>query len=112
MPKSGLVFKLRGYIKPEGKHFVAVCVDLNLAGQGDTPEIAMSSMLEAIETYLDYLTEHPDEISKRLPRKAPLSFRLTYYLASLISNISIFINIFKNYRPFTKNIIPGQLRIV
>ena len=70
LPENTLVF--HGYVKREDKQWVAVCVDLNIAAQGDTKEEAVSVCAEMIDDYLSYVCEtHADELDKFIPRFAP-----------------------------------------
>jgi len=111
MGKKGFLLKIRGYIRPESDHFVAVCIDLDLAGQGKTPDEAMQSLLGAINVYLDYVADHPDELGERIPRKASLEFRFTYYLIAFAHFISGFTKWWTDFTLFERKVIPGQLRL-
>ena len=62
----------RGYSKKENGHYVAVCIDLNIVAQGDTPEIAIKECSELIQQYVKYICdEYPDRFSEFIPRYAP-----------------------------------------
>lgn len=62
----------RGYAKQEEDIWVAVCIDLNLAAQGNTPQEAMKSCSEMISEYLEFVCkEFPDQLDKYIPRPAP-----------------------------------------
>ncbi len=115
MSKSGFNFKVRGYTKPESDHYVAVCIDLNLVGQGNTPEEAMDKVSDAIRLYFSYLKDHPEEIPLRLPRRAKFGFLMTYwgirinhYIVHKFIHLK---NWFKEYRPFEKRVIPTQYKL-
>lgn len=55
----------------------AICVDFDLAAQGNSFEEVRSELLDAIDTLLSYAAELPESERKRLlNRKAPLGLRL------------------------------------
>jgi predicted RNase H-like HicB family nuclease len=73
---------LRCYAKKEQSHWVAVCIDLSLAAQADSPKEAIEKLEAMIKTYVDEaLTIHKDYADQLLTRKAPLSQLITYYHA-------------------------------
>ena len=49
---------LRAMIYPEGSEWVAHCLDLDVVETGDTVEVAMSALAEAVGTQLWYAREH------------------------------------------------------
>lgn len=62
----------RGYTKQEQGQWVAVCIDLNIVAQGDTPDEAKEECRELILAYLKYIAEkHSNELAKYIPRLAP-----------------------------------------
>ena len=55
----------------------AVCVDFDLAAQGESLEEVRGELGDAIETYLSYVADLPqNEQASFLNRKAPLGLRL------------------------------------
>ena len=55
----------------------AICVDFDLAAQGESFDEVRSELSDAIETYLEYVAELPEnERARFLNRKAPLGLRL------------------------------------
>ena len=55
----------------------AICVDFDLAVQGESLEDVRRELADAIETYLEYVAGLPqDEQARFLNRKAPLGLRL------------------------------------
>lgn len=55
----------------------AICVDFDLAVQGESLEDVRRELADAIETYLEYVADLPqDEQARFLNRKAPLGLRL------------------------------------
>ena len=112
MPQTKLPLRIRGYLKPEGDHYVSVCIDLNLVTEGDTDKEAMEAMVDAIKIYLSYISDQPEEFNKRIPRKAPLEFRFTYHLIKLTVRISKFIHWWKEYSLFERKLYPVKIRLV
>jgi predicted RNase H-like HicB family nuclease len=51
-------------LEREGKEFVALCPELDVASQGKTVEIAMANLREAVELFLECAS--PGEIEGRL----------------------------------------------
>lgn len=45
--------KLSAIVRKEGKLFVALCPELDVASQGKTVEAAMANLKEAVELYLE-----------------------------------------------------------
>jgi len=56
--------RLTAIIEREGAGFVALCPELDIAGQGDSIEEAKSNLKEALELFLE--TADPSEIQDRL----------------------------------------------
>lgn len=80
------MLELRCYAKKDGDAYVAVCIDLCLAAQGDSMHDAIEKLDSMIKFYIaDVIENEHDYVHKLLPRKAPLSQRFTYYLISLLS---------------------------
>jgi predicted RNase H-like HicB family nuclease len=51
-------------IEKEGKGYVALCPELDIASQGKTVEEAKKNLTEAVELFFE--TAHPSEIKSRL----------------------------------------------
>lgn len=65
----------------EGKrgHWEAICLDFDIAVQGNSFEEVYRSLNEGIAAYMGYVSELPEEErSYFLNRKAPLSLRLRF----------------------------------
>jgi predicted RNase H-like HicB family nuclease len=58
-----------GLAKRSGKYYVALCLELNVASQGETLEDAKEMLREACEEYLSYMLEN--ELEKEI-RPVPL----------------------------------------
>ena len=55
---------LTATIRRENDGFVALCPELDIAGQGDSIEEARANLKEAVELFLE--SAHPNEVNKRL----------------------------------------------
>lgn len=77
--------RLRGYAEQQGPDlWVAVCIDLCLAAQGETCQEARSRLDAQIDTYVeDAFTVDRAYFHQLIPRKAPLRQRVKYYLIHL-----------------------------
>jgi hypothetical protein len=73
------------YAEQEGGCWVAVCLDFNLASQGDSFEEVKSKLEAMITDYVfDALAgEDKPYAAQLLSRRAPLSFWLKYYFIKL-----------------------------
>ena len=64
----------------------AICLDLDIAVQGESFEDVFGSLNESISLYLDAIEDLPDADQARLlHRRAPLSIRLKFFLYALWS---------------------------
>ena len=64
----------------------AICLDLDIAVQGESFEDVFGSLSESISLYLDTVEELPESDRARLlHRRAPLSIRLKFFLYALWS---------------------------
>jgi hypothetical protein len=45
--------KLTSSVWPEGEWFVAQCLEVDVASQGETPEMALSNLKEALELHFE-----------------------------------------------------------
>jgi predicted RNase H-like HicB family nuclease len=57
-------YKLTAVIEREGKRYVALCPEVDIASQGDTIEQARDNLREALELFVE--TASPEEINRRL----------------------------------------------
>ena len=55
--------RLTGLIEREGRGYVALCPELDIASQGDTIEEARKNLIEAVELFFE--TASPPEIHER-----------------------------------------------
>ena len=71
---------VRCYAFKEGEQWIAVCLDLNLASQGDTFLEVRRKLFVVIGSYAhEALTEDYDDAEYLLTRKAPLREWLRYW---------------------------------
>lgn len=74
-----LIF-FRGYTKRENGRWVAVCVDLNIAAQGETYEEATQKCHELVGEYLLYVkTKYSHSIKEYIPRLSGDDIMMEYY---------------------------------
>ena len=67
----------------------AICVDFDLAAQGDSFEEARNELFDAIDTFLSYAAELPEsERGRLLNRKAPLGLRWKLAFLYRLSRLS------------------------
>jgi len=62
----------------EGPHFIAYCLDFNLASQGNSVEEALSNLKETVSFYVK--TEFSEgKTFDQMRRRPPLSIKLKFY---------------------------------
>lgn len=81
MMERGRNMVLRCYAEGAPGHCSAICIDLDIAAQGDTLHEAKATLQEMINSYILTVTALPDaaERERLLSRRAPLSVRLKYF---------------------------------
>jgi len=62
---------LHNLIEKEGDIYSAICLELNVASQGETVVEAKNNLQEAVELYLEDVIESGDE-QDFIPRPAPM----------------------------------------
>ena len=78
--------KLTCYAWGKPGDWEALCVDYDIAAQGESFDQVRRELADAVETYLDYVSDLPETEQRAfLNRKAPLILRLRLALASKIS---------------------------
>ena len=65
-------------IEKEGDLYSVLCLELNVASQGETLEEARKNIREAIELYLEDVYESGDE-KEFIPRPAPVEEWIKYF---------------------------------
>ena len=74
-------FFVRCYVKRSEDQWVAVCIDLCLAAQGDSLQEAKEKLESQVNDYVfEALTVDREHARALLSRKAPLQNRAEYYL--------------------------------
>ncbi|WP_118988068.1 type II toxin-antitoxin system HicB family antitoxin [Photorhabdus sp. CRCIA-P01] len=71
--------RLRCMAYRQGEVYVAACLDLSLAAQGDNIEEAINKLEAQIEDYLEEVRAEPQYAKQMLSRKAPLSMWVKYW---------------------------------
>lgn len=86
--------RLRCYLEQQGDIWSAVCIDLNLAAQGDSSDEARSKLHEQVKEYVYDAVQGADKefAAQLLNRKAPLSLRFKYHMISLRCTLSDWFN--------------------
>jgi predicted RNase H-like HicB family nuclease len=74
---------LKCYAKQEQGLWIAVCLDLTLATQGETYQEAKQKLEEQIAFYLEEALQDEEYGSQLLSRRAPISSWLEYYFIAL-----------------------------
>ena len=75
--------KLTCYAWGKPGDWEALCVDYDIAAQGTSLEEVRRELADAVETYLDYIADLPEnEQAAFLNRKAPASLRIRLELLS------------------------------
>lgn len=69
---------LHNLIEKEDELYSAICLELNVASQGSTPEEAKENLEEAIELYMEDVFEAGDE-KEFIPRPAPTEEWIKYF---------------------------------
>ena len=81
---------LHNLIEKESDIYSAICLELNVASQGETIEEAKKNLQEAVELYLEDVIESGDE-QDFIPRPAPMEEWIKFFEAeakSIIKNLS------------------------
>lgn len=72
--------RLRFYAEGRPGSWEAICLDLDIAVQGESFEDVYHSMNDALRQYIDAVAELPAEDQRRLlNRKVPLGMRLKFF---------------------------------
>ncbi len=95
--------KLTCYAWGKSGDWEGLCVDLDLAAQGENFEEVRRELGDAIETYLDYVADLPEnEQGRFLNRKAPLRLRLQLALKHRAFYLLNSLKICSNDRDFAR----------
>ena len=80
--------KLTCYAWGKPGDWEALCVDYDLAAQGASFEEVRRELSDAVDTYLDYVSDLPESEQRAfLNRKTPLSLRLRLSLESKVARM-------------------------
>lgn len=104
---------LRCYGKKQSGQFVVVCLDFNLAAQGDTFDEAWQKLQQQIHEHLDDALAGEDKahVEQMLNRRAPLSLHLDYYSVCVKIKLATMLNAALNNNYVIKpSVLPMQLQ--
>jgi predicted RNase H-like HicB family nuclease len=89
--------KFSAILKKSGKQYLALCLEVGVVGSGSTPAVAKKTLLDAIESYVEYAKEeglaeerplsikelheflYYDDLFKKNPKREKLSLRVLRY---------------------------------
>ena len=95
---------LHCYARPEGDHYLALCLELGLCDQGKTLEDAKASLEEDIVGYLESLT--PENLAGLFPRPASWEVHLDYYRVwCLVAWSSLFHQLAQRWAVFVEPLV-------
>lgn len=80
---------LKCYAKQEDNAWIAVCLDLTLATQGDSYQEAKQKLEEQIVFYVEEALQDKDYGAQLLSRRAPISWWLHYYWLTLTQQANL-----------------------
>ncbi|WP_052123108.1 hypothetical protein [Gallibacterium anatis] len=81
--KKQKIIRCMAYKK--GDLYIAVCLDLSLAAQGDSMEEVVSKLEAQIKDLIDEANSEPQYAAQLLNRPAPLSLWIKYYWFRFLS---------------------------
>jgi len=79
IPKTPIL-QIHALIEKDGEFYSALCLELDVASQGETVEEAKANLQEAIELYLEEVYESGLE-EEFIPRPAPMEYWVRYFAA-------------------------------
>ncbi|OOS01247.1 hypothetical protein B0186_03990 [Canicola haemoglobinophilus] len=83
MKKYRKLIRCMAYKK--GNLYIAICLDLSLAAQGDTMDEAIEKLDGQIKDFIAEVNAEPQHASQLLNRPAPLSLWVKYYWFKFLS---------------------------
>jgi len=69
---------LHNLIEKEGDLYAAICLELDVASQGETAEEAETNLKEAVELFLEAVYERGEQ-NEFIPRPAPVELWLRFF---------------------------------
>lgn len=82
---------VRSFVRRHADHYFACCIDLNLAAEGETVEVAMNRLRDASRSYLNTVLAR-EGIEGFRHRPAPLSVKTEYHWLRLKSSVTRLLN--------------------
>lgn len=103
-------FRLRCYGRPEGDHYIGVCIDLDIVVRGESVLEVQGEMTKAVRAYFSSLDAN--NFRDIFPRMSPLYVRMDYLRVYFIVHYLKFLVSFqKNFQVFREQIIPKEFSI-
>lgn len=79
---------IQGYVYGSGDHWEAICLNLDIAAQGESLEETKNLLFEMIAEYISLAEEMPaPERERMLNRSAPFLTRLGYHLGYFLASV-------------------------
>lgn len=113
-------YVIYGYIKAEDSHWVAVCVNVCLVAEGDSPTEAFERLIESATSYIQVLKrDYPKKWKSKLEYESPPEFLREF--AQILSQLEPLFDSLPKHTPRRKtsqwtdiptlrpNIIPGNI---
>ena len=100
--------KLTCYAWGQPGDWEAICVDFDLAAQGESLDEVRSELRDAVDTYLEYISELPEkERARFLNRKAPLGLRLRLAFLCRVLSLRNSLHLGTANRGPTRTVLPA-----
>ena len=81
MARQANTLVLRFFIEGSGASWHGMCIDLDIAAQGESLDEVRSVLMDMVNTYLESVVTYPEpERHRLLNRKAPLAIRMKFML--------------------------------
>ena len=101
---------LRCYGRPEGDHFIGVCIDLDIVVQAPSIQAVQEEMTKAIKVY--FLSLDKNNFQDLYPRPVPFHVMLDYYRVCFLVRVFHFKNSMKaGFQIFCEQIIPKEFLV-
>ena len=101
---------LRCYARPEGGHFIGVCIDLDIVVQGQSLANTQEEMTKAIRIYFSSLDQK--NFRDLFPRRSPFFVMADYYRVCLLVRLLNFKHSVKSsFQVFFEQIIPKEFLV-
>ena len=107
---KGYPTMLQCYVRPEGRHYIGQCLELDLAVQADSILEVRRKMEECLQSYLESLD--PQNVRDLFPRPAPFHVWLDYQRVCLLVALHQWVHqLGTNVTVFQERILPQRLAL-